>query len=134
MNIDLLRIELALNHPTTGVPYDADDAVAATQLNEENVSINKKTMTGSEILNAVDPGEWATRSDEQKQSVWNIVHLGEINPFGVEATLMTGAFSGTPDGLTIAALVEARKIKVSRAMELGLSNIRAGTVAQARAL
>lgn len=131
MDIAALSIELAAGHPDTG-PYDANDETAAGQLNAVNRTTNKTSMTGSEILNAVHAGEWGTRTADQKQTVWDIVHLGTVNPFGVEATLMTAAFVGA-GGATIAALVAARVNHVSRAVERELGPVKVGHVAQARA-
>ncbi len=126
-----LKAELLSDHPTTGDPYNADAVIAASQLNAVNRTKNRTSMTGSEVLNAVDAAEWSTRTVEQKQVVWDIVHLGTVNPFGVEATLMTVAFSDA-GGVTIAALAAARVDDVSRAVELGLGFIAPGHVENAR--
>ena len=89
-------------------------------------------MTGSEVLNAVNAGEWVALTDAQRQTVWDVVHLGDVNPFGIEATLITNVFGG--GSATITELADARKDDVSRADELGLGQVRTGTVQQARAL
>jgi hypothetical protein len=69
MDIAALKAELLANHPVAG-PYDADNAVAADQLNAVNRTRNTKTA-------------------EYKWPVWDILHLGELNPFGVKADLWT---------------------------------------------
>ena len=130
MDIAALKAELTAGHPDTGA-YDADPVLAAAEINLANRDRNRTSMTGSEVLNAVDSGEWGTRTAAQKQTVWDIVHLGDVNPFGVEATLMTGAFSGA-GGATIAALQAARKEKISQATALGLGNVRPGDIQKAR--
>ena len=130
MDIEKLKTELAGVHPGTG-DYNADDAIAADQLNAVNRSQNRTSMTGSEILNAVDAGEWASRTAEQKRTVWDVIHMGTINPFGVEATLITDAFSGA-EGVTLTALTEARGISVSRAVELGLGIVGSNHIELAR--
>lgn len=107
------------------------DEEAATRLNIKDRKRNRTTMTGSEVLNAVNIAEWPTLSEAEKRVVWDVVHLGEINPFGIEAALLTNVF-GVGSG-TITALAASRKEDVSRAVELGLSRVRSGTVAQARA-
>ena len=132
MDLAALAAELTAGHPDTGA-YNADAASAAGEINALNRSRNKTTMTGSEILNNVNAAEWGTRSADQKQVIWDIVHLGDINPFGVEATLITAAFDGA-GGVTLAALGAARVESISRATELGLGRVRAGTIEQARSL
>jgi hypothetical protein len=61
--------------------------------------------------------------------VWNILHLGNINPFGIEADLMQDIFGAST---TITALQAARKENISRAEELGLGVVGAGQVEEAR--
>ncbi len=130
MNISALKAELTADPLSRGY-LSMSDADAATSLNEVNRFRNRTTMTGSEVLNAVDVGEWTGLSIADKQTVWDIVHLGEVNPFGVEATLMLSVFSAA-DSPTIAALIAARKESVSRATELGLGHVGVGNVTQAR--
>lgn len=129
MDIDALKTELAGSHPATG-PYDADSSVAAGQLNAVNCTRDRSSMTGTEVLNAINGDEWATLTDAQRDTIWNILHLGTLNPFGVEATLMSGIFGASA---TITALQTARVESVSRATLLGLSFIYPGHVEIARA-
>ena len=131
MDLAALAAELTAGHPDTGT-YDADSAIAATQINVVNRKKNRTSMTGSEVLNAVNAGEWVALTDAQRQTVWDVVHLGDVNPFGIEATLITNVFGG--GSATITELADARKEDVSRADELGLGQVRTGTVQQARAL
>ena len=131
MDLAALAAELTAGHPDTGA-YDADSAIAATQINVVNRKKNRTSMTGSEVLNAVNAGEWVALTDAQRQTVWDVVHLGDVNPFGIEATLITNVFGG--GSATITELADARKEDVSRADELGLGQVRTGTVQQARAL
>ena len=130
MDINALKVELAGEHPNTG-PYDADDAAAAVQLNKANRPRNRASMTGSEVLNAVDVGEWAGLDAAQRQMVWDVVHIGIINPFGMEAALFIGVFGVGSN--TLATLNAARVDTISRAVELGLGQVRAGDVQRARA-
>lgn len=129
MDIDALKTELLAGHPGTGA-YDADDAVAATQLNAVNRTRNKPTMTGSEVMNAIVKAEFTALSAADKQMVWDIVHLGEINPFGIEADLFVDIFGG--GSATITDLQTARKYDVSRGVELGLGQVKTGHVETAR--
>ena len=126
-----LRDEV-LNDPLTR-GYDGMTSVeVVASLKTENRSVDKTSMTGSEILNNVDATQWAGLDAAGKQTVWDIVHLGTINPFGVEATLLIGVFgAGTA---TITALAAARVNTVSRATELGLGGFRVGDVDRIRGI
>jgi hypothetical protein len=131
MNLAALKAELLAGHPNE-VPYDANAAIAAGQLNEPNRSQNKTSMTGSEILNAMDKDAFLALSDADKQKVWDVLHLGTVNPFGIEAEVFKVVF-GVPSD-TITSLIAARVKPVSRAVEIGLGTPTAGDVQRARAL
>ena len=131
MDIAALKAELIAGHPDTG-PYDADAVIATGQLNAVNRTRPKTSMTGSEVLNAVDAAEWGDLDAAGKQTVWDVVHLGEVNPFGVEATLLIAVFGA--GSATIVALAAARQQAISRAVEIGLGHVRVGDVERARAL
>jgi len=120
-----------MGHPDTGA-YDVDSQLAADELNVLNRTVNRDTMTGSEVLNEIDKTEFNAKTDPQKQMVWDIVHLGTVNPFGVESELLTDIFGGGSN--TITALAAARKTTVSRATELSFGRVRAGDITYARAL
>ena len=129
MNIAALKAELLTGHPDTGA-YDANDVVAAGQLNAVNRTKNKVGMTGSEVLNALDKPEYLALSDADTDRVWQVCHLGTVNPFGVEADIFVDIFGD--ESASIASLQLARKNNVSRAVELGLGHVRAGNVEEAR--
>ena len=131
MDLAALKAELDAGHPDTGA-YNVDDALAAGELNAVNRTKPKSSMSGSEIINAVDTAEWGTRTADQQQVVWNVVHLGDVNPFGVEATLIQNAFTGA-GGVTVTALAAARAPAASRAVELGIGFIYPTHVTHARA-
>lgn len=126
MNYAVLKAEITDDPLGRGYVGMADQQIAES-LNTVNRDQNKARMSGSEILNSVASADWVTRTDDQKQVIWDIVHLGTVNPFGVEATLMIEAFTGST-GATITALQSARKTLVSRAAELGLGKVRTGHV------
>ncbi len=130
-DLQALRAELDAGHPDTGA-YDASAVTAAEQVNALNRTQNRDSMTGSEILNAVVVSEYTALMEADKDRLWDLLGLGTLDPFGVEATLLTSLFGG--GSATIVALAAARKLSVSRAEELGLGKVAAGTVEQARAL
>ena len=130
MDIAALKSELTSDPLTRGYS-GMSDAEAATDLNTVYRTRDKVSMTGSEVLNAVDPTAWAALTDVQQQKVWDIVHLGTLNPFGVEATLLIAVFGA--GSATITALAAARKENVSRADEIGLGHVFPAHVTRTRA-
>lgn len=127
--IDILRAELTDDPLTRG--YSAmSDAAAAIDLNIMYRTRNLDTLTGSEVLNAIDKTEFNAKTDAEKQQVWDILHLGTINPFGLEAALFTDIFGG--GSVTIAALQAIRKEDVSRGEEIGWGFVGHSDVEDAR--
>lgn len=128
--LDILKDELTNDPLTPKRNYSGmTDFEAANDLNTTYRTRNKTNMTGTEIFNAIDKAEWNALSDAQRDDVWNILHLGNINPFGIEADLMQDIFGAST---TITALQAARKENISRAEELGLGVVGAGQVEEAR--
>lgn len=130
MEIVRLRDEIVTDPLARGYAGMSDVDVAAS-LNTVDRERDRDALTGSEVMNAVDDDEWTLLSDAQRQTIWNLAHLGTINPFGMEARLMQSVFNET-DSPTIAVLAAMRKEPVSRAVELGLGWARPGNVAEAR--
>jgi hypothetical protein len=131
VNLYILKTELTTD--PLGRAYSGMlDEAAALDLNTVYRERSRASMTGSSVLNAIDQTELNSKTDAQQQTIWNILHLGEINPFGVEASMMTAIFGA--GSATIVALTAARKEAVSRAAELGLGVVREGEVTMARAL
>ncbi len=129
MDIDALSVELLAGHPDTGA-YNIDAEIAAGELNAVNRTTNKTSMTGSEILNAVLKSEFVALTNAEESQFWDIVHLSEVNPFGIESDLMVDIFGG--GSTTITSLQTLRKNNVSRAVEIGLGVVRAGHILEAR--
>lgn len=127
-DIAKLKTELLAGHPDTGA-YNADDALAAGELNAVNRTTNKTSMTGSEVMQAVVKADFVALSAGDQQQVWNILHLGTLDPFGIEADLLADIFVGSD---TVAALAAARVNNVSRAVELGIGLVGANHVELAR--
>ncbi len=130
MNIADLKAELT-DDPLGRGYSGMSDAEAATSLNTVNLFRDRTTMTGSEVFNAFDAAEWSRLSNADTQQVWNVLHLGVLDPFGLEATVLIGAFGS--GSLTIVALANARKEPISRATKLRLGRVRVGDVQRARA-
>ena len=106
------------------------DAEIAISLNTANREVNKTLMTASEVLNAIDITEWNALTDAAQQKIWDVLDIGEINPFGIEATIFVAVFGG--GSATITALAAVRKTIVSRASELGLSGMAISDITKVR--
>ncbi len=129
MDMSILGTEL------TGDPLSRNysgmtDVQAAADLNTVYRTRNRSSMTGSEVLNAIVRSEYLALSDANKDRVWQLLHLGTLDPFGVEADLISEIF--TAGSATVTALLARRKDDVSRAVELGLGTIAPGDIENAR--
>lgn len=137
MDYATLKAELLAGHPVTGA-YDADNQVAADQLNAVNRTRNRTSMSGDEIFNAAVPSEYAAldngsgNTPDQQGLFMSFCGRTEVDPFASNnvqfITNMFGAGSGT-----VTALQAARVESVSRAQELGLEGVHGGHVRTARA-
>ncbi len=91
---------------------------------------NRASMTASEVLNAVDAGEYTALSNAKENEFWNLMAIGDLNPFGIEAALMINIFGG--GSVTITTLQSLRIENISRAEKLGLNSVSARAVGYAR--
>ena len=89
-------------------------------------------MSASEVYNAVDQSEWAGLTVSQQAEIWNILHMGQVNPFGREASRFVTIFGAA--SVTITALKAARVESITRAVERGLGKVKVGHVIVARAV
>ena len=128
---DILKDELA-NDPLGRNYAGMDDEAAAADLNTSYRTRDRVSLSASEVYNAIDQPEWGPLSTTEKQEVWDILHMGDINPFGREAARFSAIFPTGPDGSTITALKAARIESITRATELGLGKVKVGHVAVAR--
>jgi hypothetical protein len=131
--MDYLVLFNEINTDPLGRGYSSmSDAEVAADLNTVYRTRNRGLMTASEVYNAVDETEFIALTAEQKAEVWNIVHMGELDPFGLEADRFLAIFGG--GSTTISTLGDLRVDDISRAQELGLGEIYEGYVTKARAL
>ena len=129
MDIEKIKNEIAVDPLVRGYAGMANAQVLADGQTKYRTR-NKTTLTGSEVLNAIDKAEFTAKTADQKQMIWDLVHLGEINPFGIEADLFIDIFGG--GSVTITSLVELRVESISRWEELGLSGIKEGHIERAK--
>lgn len=130
MKYNALKAEL-INDPLARVYGGMTDQQVVDSLNTKDRSRNRSSLTGSQVLNAVDAAEWAALTDAKRRTAWDVVHMGTINPFGIEQTLFVGVFGG--GSATISALSEAREEAISRATEIGLRTVKEVHVQRVRA-
>ena len=107
------------------------NASIAGNLNIANRSVDKDTMTSTEVINAVKISEFNNLSAASQQRIWDTLGLGTLNPFGIEATIFTNVFGAGSS--TIASLSALRIGTVSRGTEIGLGVIAEGQVIKSKA-
>lgn len=127
--IDIIKAEIT-DDPLARGYSGMTAAEVAVDMNLVNRSRNRTSMTSSEVLNAVNASDWAGLTDAKKQQMWDVLSIGTINPFGVEATLLIGIFGSGSE--TIQTLTGLRKEAISRGAELGIGRVRTGYVIDAR--
>ena len=124
-----LKDEIA-NDPLVRTYSGMDNLTLTNSLNALTRTENKTSMSASEVYNQVDEAEWLALTDPQRQEIWDILHLGDVNPFGLEADRFLAIFGAGP---TVTALNDSRVTPISRAQELGLPFVSLGSVIAARA-
>jgi len=114
-----LKAELDAGHPVTGA-YNADDALAAGELNLENIEVDKLT-TPLEAMNATDATEFNTIRDTDKQLWASVLSWAEINlNSGIGLATAQGMWNSGSTPITKAALLASRKKNINRATDLNL--------------
>lgn len=126
---DALRTELTDDPEGRGYSSMSDQEVA-DDLNTSYRSRNRTSMTSSEVLNAVDSAEYIKLSNDAKTEFWNLMGLGTLNPFGIEAVLMKNLFGRLSK--TIATLKSLRVESITRAVERGFGEVKSRHVGYAR--
>ena len=147
-----LHDELLIGHPVTGA-YSADAATAAEQINAVNRTRTVPISSGELLAWSAGAGagdrpriikieQGTTAADEQVAAICKVAE-GTIKRDGTEldllkldrvamvAALVAAGVLSQADSDSLYALATQQ---ISRADEIGLSNVRAGTVEQARAL
>ncbi len=147
-----LHDELLIGHPVTG-PYSPDAATAAAEINAVNRTRTVPISSGELLAwsGAASSGDrprlikieqGAASTDEQVAAICKVAS-STINRDGTEldlskqdraemvAALVAAGVLSQSDSGSLYALATRQ---ISRADEIGLSNVRAGTVEQARAL
>ena len=116
--------------PDPMTDQEATDVLNAIHPVPNTRTRDRTSMTVSEVYNAIDQTGWAALSATEQQEVWDILHMGDVDPFGREATRFTAIFG--LGSATIVALKAARLESVSRAVELGFGEVKSRHVGYAR--
>ena len=151
-DLQILHDELLIGHPVTG-PYSADAATAAEQINAVNRS-QLVPITSGELLAwsgaassgdrpriiKIEEGENAAVEDvaaickvaaETIRRDGTELDLNRADRVAMVSALVAAGVLSQADSDSLYALATQA---ISRATEIGLSNVRAGTIEQARAL
>ena len=131
MDLAKLKAEITNDPQALGYLGKTDEQVC-NLLNAETRSRHIELLSPSRILNSLVYSEFTTKTAAQQQLIWNVLHLGDINPWGVEATIFTSVFGAGSE--TIAALAVLRVEATSRADELGIGRVEVGHLIDAKAL
>ena len=108
------------------------DLEIANDMNTEYRDLNLYLLTASQVFNAIDKSEYDALSEGDKDMVWRILHMGEVNPFGLEADIFLEIFGGASQTITDLKII--RKATQSRASEIGLPVVHAFEVAFAKSM
>lgn len=130
MDYVALKAELLAGHPVTGA-YNADNQLAADQLNAVNRTRNRASMTGKEVKDRIDTADWDSRTDAQKSQLLSMFARDDLDPFGIDAHIFQEAMTGAV-GTSVSSLASYRVEDISRAEELGFGVVSAADVDSAR--
>lgn len=131
MDLQVLKNEIDTDPLARGYSGMTDQQVADS-LNTVDRTRNRSFMTGKEVKDRIDTGEWAARTDAQKQIVLSLVTRDDLDPFGIDATIFQDAMAGATT--TLANLNTYRVEDVSRGVELGLGVVADYNVYAARSI
>lgn len=133
----VLRDELLAAHPVTGA-YNADDQLAADQLNAINITVQRTTLTSAELFEAIDLTEYAALAIAEPAKharVDRVLDLSgdiQVHPGSKARAFLTDAFpNGTTTFTEIGTVVSDT---VSRGSQLGFDTVWPSEVAYARTL
>ncbi len=105
-----------------------NNSEVAADLNTPYRTRNRTTLTASAVYGAINQAEWGGLTTNQQAEIWNILHMGEVNPFGRAAARFQALFGAGP---TLTSLRATRVVAITRAQELGI-RARPGLVSEIR--
>ena len=130
MNIPVLQSEISGDPLGRGYSSMTSQEIA-DDINTEYRSRNRTFMTASEVANQMDATEWVALTIDEQREIWDVLHMGgDLNPFGIEATIFNNVFGAST---TITNLQAARVESITRGVELELGHVKVGHVNMAGA-
>lgn len=129
-NIAILRSEI--DSDPLGRGYSGmDDSAVAVDINTVYRTSNLSSITGDVAFAATDSTEFTGLTDSKQQLWLAFCGRDSIDPFGsANVAFVNFIFGG--GSTTISNLASLRTEDVSRAVELGIGQVRPGDVIQAR--
>lgn len=126
MDIQTLRSEIENDPETLGYSGKTDKQIRDI-LNTKDREVDVESVTGQELFEAVKPSDYDNLTDKQAGLLHAIISMGTIlvNGENTKAALLAMFGAGTDTRTNLAAL---QTKTISRATELGLSNVREGTI------
>lgn len=134
MDYQALKAELDSGHPVTGA-YNADNALAAAEMNALNVSVQRETISSSIIFESIAETDFDTLTTAQKEKLQLILGLGDevqVGPTSRTRAMLLAMFGAGTD--TRANLVAAVTETISRSSQLGFTAIDQYKIEYARTL
>ena len=128
--MSVLSDELA-NDPNAVGYSTMTDIEAADSLNTSNISVNRTSMSGSELLDNMDSTEYNSLTNVKRDQWLSLCGVDSIDPFGSAVQIVVNIWGGGSQ--TITNLQAARIETISRAQELGIK-VREGDITVARAI
>jgi len=112
----LLSIEIAT------VTYNGmTDAETLAELIASNKQRNRSSVSGNEILEAIDPAALSALTGDALVKVMSIIGMDSVDPFGNAAQIFVDAFGAGSQ--TVTDLATIRTETVSRAEVIGINPI-----------
>jgi len=136
MDYEALKTELDAGHPVTGA-YDADDALAAGELNAVNVTVNSPVQLDGLNLAIREAGKWTSFSEKAVlQTVAGAYDNQSMFEFMGLFPSLTGANTLDLQGTYMAALLAAcvSEGSMGQAVANGISAFGESVVSQATAI
>lgn len=95
------------------------DTEIIAALNTKDQTRNKTSLSGSQILEAIDTTALMALTGDKATRVWGILGMVSVDPFGNAAQVLINAFGA--GSATITALAALRTESVSRAEIIGIN-------------
>ena len=121
MSSEQQRVKLEILNDPASLGYSSmTDAEVLAAMKLQNISKNKKSVTGDEVWNALVEAEYDLLTEPEKLQIREIVYSGVVDPFGLAAKVIKDVLSGSQ---SLANLASIRVYLVSRAQEIGVPDI-----------